>query len=810
MRGRSSLETLGQDVRFGFRMLRKNPAFAVAAILTLALGIGANTAIFSVVNAVLLKPLPYPDADRLAILWSGLGDSPRAPASAYELFQIRQRSRLFDQVGGIWVTNGALTGEGEPEQVKAGHVTANFLSLLCRQPALGRLFSPEDESPIPASSAILSYGLWARRFGSDPGIVGKAVHVGNGSLTVVGVLPEGFRLIFPEDSSVPSNVDLFIPVRADFSQPGGPSFLRLIGRLRSGAGFAQAEAEADSIASQLRGMDQGFHEANLQLRVFPLQSDDVRNLRAALMLLFGGVGLVLVIACSNVAHLMLARLASRQRELTVRTAVGAERGRLVAQLVTESVLLGILGGAAGLALGWCFLRTFLARMPESLARLGPIHLDAVVLSFTFVAAVLTGVGFGLAPAVGASRVSLIANLRRAAHASAFQDARSRNVLITVEVCLGFALLAGAGLLTRTFVSVLRVDPGFRPENVVSFPVSSTSYTFLHQLQENLRALPGTQSVSLVSHLPLDDSYPNWYDYYWPDGAPADKQITSMADHRAILPGYFQTIGAPLVAGRDFSDADDDTHQHVAIVDEDLARQLWPGESALGKKLNVSDSPAGPYEFQRDAVVVVGVVRHVQYHSLTLAVRPQVYLPFQLAPRPVAFVLRTSAPVAAIADAVRKEAYKLNRGAAIGRVVPLAEFVERARSQTRFVTLLAGTLAAIALLLACVGIYGVTVQSISQRTREIGIRMAVGAVPSRILRLVMRQGMAPVLCGLGAGLGMSLALTPLLEGLLFGVKPGDPATFAVILAFLSATSALACYLAARRATRLDPLVALRYE
>jgi len=810
MPSKFTLDAFGQDVRFGFRLLMKNPAFALAAILTLALGIGANTAIFSVVNAVLLKPLPYPDANRLAILWSGIGNTSRAPASAYELFHIRQRSRLFDQIGGIWVTNGALPGEGEPEQVKVGLVTVNFLPLLCRKPELGRFFTPEDESDSSSPAVILSHGVWARRFGSDPAIIGKAVHFRDGALTVIGVLPESFRLIFPEDSSVPPNVELFFPLAVDASQPKGPSFIRLIGRLRGGAGFAQAQAEAASIASQLRAMDQRFSNVKLELHVFPLQQDDVRNLRATLLLLFGGVGFVLLIACGNVAHLLLARMAARQRELTVRAAVGAARSRIVFQLLTEGVLLGILGGAAGLLLGWATLRAFTIRMPESLTRLGPIHLDLIVLAFTFLVAILTGLLFSLAPAVGASRMNLIASLRETARTGAFLSPGFRNLLIAGEICLGFVLLAGTGLLARTFVNLLRVDPGFQADHVVGFQVSGMNYDFFHQLQQSLASLPGTQSVSLVSHLPLDDSYPNWYDSYWPEGAPAEQQNTALADHRSILPGYFRTIGAVLLEGRDFTDSDDAAHEHVAIVDDVLAKQLWPGQDPLGKKLNVSDSPAGPYQFQRDWAVVVGVVKHVQYHSLTVMVRPQVYVPFQLAPRPASFVLHTSAPLASLGQSVKEVVHQLNRGAAVGRLVPLTDYVEQARSQGRFVALLAGALASIALLLACIGIYGVTAHSVSLRTREIGIRMAIGASRDEVLGLVLRQGLMPVAVGTAAGLGLSLALAPLLSNLLYGVNPGDPATYAVILAFLFVSGALACYFPARRAARLDPLTALRYE
>jgi predicted permease len=804
------IETVRNDARFGLRLLRKSPGFTAVAILTLALGIGANTAIFTVVHAVLLNPLPYPESERLAILEFGVGNEHRAPASGYQLEQIRERSRLFEQVGGIWVTNSVVPGEGAPEQVRLGLVTDNFLSLLCAKPAAGRLFTHEDAQSNVPSALIISYALWQRRFGGDPSVIGRALRAGDGSITVVGVLPKDFRLIFPDDQNVPLNVDLFVPLQGDFAKPGGPSYIRTIAQLRRGTTFAQAQAEADEIATQLRRIDPQLVQDNFSIDAAPLHDDDVRNVRRTILLLFGGVAFVLVIACANVANLLLARGGARLRETTIRTALGAPRSRTIRQLLTESIVLGLLGGVAATAVGWGALQGLLALRPEPLLRLAPIRLDVTVFFYTLAISVLTGIVFGLVPAFTASRVDLIAGLRGAGRGATPQKQRSRALLICPEVALSFALLVGTALLVRTFISVLRVNPGFQSKNVLTFTTSPGDYNFVRQLQRGLLTIPGVQSASLVSHLPLDDSHPNWYDAYYPEGTPPAEQSSNLADSRSILPGYFATIGATLIEGRDFTDADDAAHLHVAIIDDALAQQTWPGQEPLGRRLNISDSLKGFYEFERDWVVVVGVVKHVQYHSLTTMVRPQLYVPYQLAPRPVSFVVRSEGSATSLLGPIREQLAKLDKTAPVARVITLDELVDHARAQNRFVAFLAVALAGIALLLACIGIAGVTAYSIAQRTGEIGIRMTLGARPAEILRMVLGQNFVPIAAGLAAGLVLSVAVAPLLRGLLFGVKAGDPFSYTAVLAFLALVSALACYFPARRAAQVDPLTALRYE
>jgi len=803
------LEDAVHDIRYGLRILRKSPGFAAVAILTLALGIGANTAVFSVVNSVLLRPLPYPDADRLAVIYAGVGNADRAPHSRFEVYQIRQRTKEFDQVGGMWVTNGTLPGDGDPEQVKLGVVTANFLPMLCPKPELGRFFNASDEDPKAPWAIVISHGVWARRFGSNPAIVGQSVRFGQASAVVIGVMPQNFRFVFPGDSNVPANVDVFYTVPIDDSEPTGPGFLHLIGRLSRGSTFASAQAEADAIAKQVKAFDSNPAVHDFRLHVFSLQGDDVKDVRGTLLLLFGGVGLVLLIGCANVANLLMARATKRSRETTVRAALGASSGRLVRQFLTENLCLGGLGGVAALGVGWAAMRAILSAQPPSLVRFNDVRIDLRVLAFTFAAALLTSALFGLAPMIAASRLDLVQSLKEAGRSASKAARRWSGLLVSAEVALGFVLLASTGLLLRTFVNILQVDPGFHAENVFSFQIPSPKYEMLHELQANLAALPGVVSVSAVSHLPLDGTA-NWYAEYWKEGATVEQQHSSMVDYRSILPGYFATVGATLLQGRDFTDSDDAAHQHVAIIDEVLAKELWPDGSAIGQKLNVSDSPKGPYQFERDWAVVVGVVRHIQCHSLTAIVRPQVYVPYPLAPRPVSVVMRTGGPVAGLAYEAREQVALLNKTMPVSRVAPLTEVVARARSESRFATLLAISLSFIALLLACIGIYGVLSYSVTQRTSEIGVRMALGARRTDVMRMILADGFAPVLLGLAAGLALSFALMPLMSRFLFGVSPRSPVNYLINFAVVLMVSAFASSLPARRAMKVDPLTALRYE
>ena len=806
----STFESLLQDIRYALRAIARAPAFSLVVILKLAVGIGANTAIFSFVNAILLRPLPYPSADRLSILWSGLGYSGRAPFSSFELFELRRRSTQFDQLAGIWVTNGALPGDGAAEQIKVADVTSNFLPLLCPRPALGRFFGPQDDVENAPGTIILTHGVWARRFGSDPTIIGRSVRYGGHRSTVIGVLPADFRLIFPNDASVPANVEVFESIPIGPWQADGPAFLHVVGRLRNGATLAGAQSEMNSAAAQINKLGGRASLGNLTVSVFPLQADTVREVRPTLLCLFAGVGLVLLTGCANIANLLMARARRRLRETTIRAALGASRSRLARQFFSESMLLGIFGSVAALATGYAAIHAILAARPPSFANFDRVQLDARVLVFTFAVALGISVLFGLAPVFSVRSIDLTRDLRESSHQSTGVRRPWTSALVSAEVALAFMLLTSTGLLMRTFLNILHTDPGFRAGNVFTFRVSVPAYAPLHLMQQKLTALPGVRSASAISHLPLDDAG-NWYDYYYREGASAAEQTSVMADHRSTLPGYFTAIGAMLLEGRDFTDADDAKHLHVAIIDDVLARQLWPGQSPIGHKINLSDSPPGFYQFQRDWAVIVGVVHHVQYHSLTAIVRPQIYVPYPLAPRPsMSFVLYTSGRDSGLAAAVRNTVDAVNKDIPITQIEPMQLLVDRAHAESRFASLLATLLCVIALVLATSGIYGVLSYSVAQRTTEIGIRMAIGAPRAQILRMILADGFAWVLPGLVGGFLLCFAVTPLLAHLLYGVQPNDIANYAVMLIGVLAVSALAAFLPARRAMKIDPLTALRYE
>ena len=820
-RGGFWLETVWSDIRFGARMLRNSPGFTAVAIFTLALGIGANTAIFSVVNAVLIRPLPYPQAKRLTILWSTWGKETRGPASGPEMMELRKRCRSFDEIGGIWATTGTITGTAEPEQVRLAFTTANFLPLVAEKPQLGRFFAPGEDRRGAPPLIILADGLWRREFGANPGIVGQTARLNGNDFTIVGVLPRDFKLLFPDASGVVADVQVFVPFLDDLERRNRDlGFLRMIGRLRQGVTLGQAQSEAETIATELRSEAKEYADQSLHLTVASLQADDVRLVRPALLSLFAAVGLVLLVTCANVANLLLARSGSRRHETALRAAMGAERKRIVRQLLTENLLLGCLGGAAALGIGWAALEWILALQPEGISRLIAVRLDGWVLAFTLVLAIVTGILFGLAPALSVARGDLVEVLKEGGKTTATGKPWLRQLLIVSEVALGSILLVGTGLMVRTFTSLLRVDPGFHPENVMTFQLafSGSRYqkvdsvtNFLKELRSSLAALPGTEAVGGVSHLPLDEGKGNWYSYYWADGAPADKQNTVMADHRSTLPGYFRSLGATMLAGREFDDTDDARHTHVAIVDDTVAEQLWPSEEALGRKISVEDSPAGPFQFERESVVVVGVVKHIQSHTLTSKGRGQIYLPVPLAPRPIySIVVRTTEPIETFSAYVRQTVRKLDKAMPVSNLHPQMDYVDNARAQTRFVTVLSGALGSLALFLACIGIYGVTSHTVAERKREIAIRIAVGADSSDVGKMVLGQSGTPVIAGVIAGLGLAAALTPLLSGMLFGVRPSDPLTYVFIGFVLGAVGLLACYVPARRATRVDPMIALRCE
>jgi putative ABC transport system permease protein len=815
-RGLPLLDSLMQDVRFALRSLGQRPGFTLVAIFTLAIGIGANTAIFTAVHSVLLQSLPFPKAGRLAIVWSTLGNEGRAPASGPELATLRHRSRLFEDLGAIWAQSGALAEEGEPEQVRLGMVTANFLEILGTTPRLGRFFEPGEQGPGSPRAMIISDGLWRRHFGGDPRWIGKTVHLNGQSVTLVGVMPPGFRIIFPEGSSVPPEMDAYVPFRSNLAgDPADQSYLRVIGRLRGGVTIAQAQQEMDTLAGQIRAEYSTFADPPLSLQVVPLQGDVVRNIRPALLALFGGAGLVLLIACVNVASLLLVRANERSLEMALRTALGAGRARLIRQLLTESILLSCCGGVAALAFGWCALRLVLAMQPKEMERFTAIQMNAPVFAFTFAVAIVIGALFGLAPALGTKNLDLARSLKDNRQTGTRSGRRQRNLLVISEVALGFVLLIGAGLMLRTFVRLLQVNPGFDAAKVLTFRISVVSVKyqtpdaavqFFRKLKENLSQIPGVEAAGVISHLPFDDTLPNWYGFYWREGALKQEQNTTMADFRSSLPGYFQSMRATFLSGRDFDDHDVAENLKLAIIDDTVAQEAWAGQDAVGKLINIENG-----SFVRDTAQVVGVVKHLQYHALTDPVRGQVYLLYPQAIRAhMAVTLKSSASTQTLLPLVRQQVAALDKDLPIYHVQPMTDYLESARRQTRFVTLLAGVMGGMALFLACIGIYAVTMYSVLQRMREIGVRTALGAPPRQLFALVLRQSMTPITLGLLAGFVLALQLTPFLSSLLFGVQPTDMSTFIACALLLSSAGLIACLLPARRATRVDPVIVLRYE
>lgn len=812
----AKIEMFRQDLRYAARTLAKKPLFTFVIILTLAVGIGANTAIFSVVNSVLLRPLAYPQSSRLAVVWSALGKEGRAPSSGPELISLRKRSRLFDQFAGIWVQSGALTGKGEPQQVKLGWVTSNFLSLLSARPQLGRYFLPQEEGSGRAPVVVLSHELWKRRYDADPKLIGQSILVSGQLCTVVGVLPAGFKLIFPEGAAVPPKVDVYVPFMWDLAkQSRDQGYIRIIGRLRDGVTVQQGQAELDNIAAQLRSEFLEYSQQNLHLQALSLQGDVARSVRPALLALFAGTGFVLLIVCANVGMLVLSRANERRTEITVRAALGAGPARITRQLLTESLFLSSLGGIAAIAVSWGILKALWVLQPGGIARTTPTGLNLTVLGFNLAVTALCGILFGISPALQARSLNLASVLRDTSKTATENRYWPRKLLIGCEVALTFVLLTSSALLIRTFIGLRHINPGFDTKDVLTFQVSllgvryptpASEIQFIRELQRRLSTLPGVQSVGVVSHLPFDDNLPNWYDYYWREGAPKQEQNTLMADHRSVLPGFFDSLGIIFVSGRNFDTSDEVANRKVVIIDDSLAKQLWPDGDAIGKELNVENG-----DFIRDVAQVIGVVRHVQYHSLTNQVRPQLYLPYAMAVRSnMSFTVRAKSSPQSLVPLIRQQVAMLDKDLPIANVRPMEDYVSAARMETRFITTLCEALAAIALLLSCVGIYGVTTSTVTGRTREIGIRMALGAQRKNIVVMVLRESLVPVILGGLLGLVLSLGLTPLLSSLLYGVPSIDPAVLISVFMFLCFVGLVASSLPTQRVLRGNPITALRCE
>jgi predicted permease len=817
------MEILLQDIRYGVRVLLKGRTVTVVAIVALALGIGANTAIFSVVNALLFRSLPYKNAERLAMIWETNPDVQIGfdllPVSIAAFDDWRKQGESFDAVSILDSQQYAFTGAGTPERVAGVTTSASFFDLMGTTPILGRTYTEEEDRPGANRVVVISYALWQSRFGGDREVCGRSMQLGGSNYTIIGVMPQGFQ--FPRATDLPSYFQL--PAQTELWTPVGLTDKQLanrdshnkavIARLRPGVTQAQAQMELDAIsrrAAEQYEAAKGFHA-----RLLPLKEQLVGKLRVALLILLGAVGLVLLIACANVANLLLARAAARQKEMAVRTAMGASRARLVRQLLTESVLLAVIGGVLGVLLAVWGVDLLLALSPAGIPRKHEITIDGAALAFTFTVALITGVLFGLAPAFQVSRFNLNETLKEGARGSTGGRNATRSLLVVGEVALSLVLLIGAGLLIRSFARLTSTDAGFNPQQVaaMNLSVSSSHYSFgdnqgrfFKQVLDRVKAIPGAVSVGAVSELPLSGG--EEIDQFSVEGAPPPKTLndTPLADFRFVDDGYFKTLEIPFVAGRAFTQYDNETAPQVVIINESLARRHFSGEDPVGKRIK-----AGSLEDEAAWATVVGVIKDIKHSGLDANVRPQLYFPYQqkLWGRLV-IVARSATDAAGLFGAMREAVWAVDKDQPITSLHQMTDYLNDSVAQQRFNVVLLAAFAVLALILASVGIYGVMSYSVTQRTHELGIRMALGAGRQDVFRLVVMEGMKLALAGVGLGLAGAFAATRLMASLLFGTSTTDPLTFTVISLILTGVALAACFVPARRAARVDPMVALRYE
>jgi putative ABC transport system permease protein len=807
------MNTLWQDLRYGMRLLAKQPGFTAIALITLALGIGANTAIFSLVNAVLLRPLPFPDSERLVTVWEDASviGFPRGEAAPANYVDWKAQQSVFEDMAALSWRSLSLTGDGEPERVSAYGVTSNLFPLLGVQPALGRNFLPEEESPGASNVAILSHALWQRRYGGDHAVIGRDITLNGRNHTVIGVMPSSFQFL-------ESYIGLWVP--AAFSQEElaerDSHYLIVVGRIKSGVTIEQARADIGTITERI-SRDHPNEAEFLRSDVVPLHELLAGRARRPLMMLLVAVGFVLLIACANIASLLLSRAASRRREMAVRTALGANRARVVRQLLTESVLLAGAGGAAGLLFSlWSF--TLLKQLiPEGMLLTARLEIDLPVLVFTLVVSLITGMVFGLAPAMQASKVDLNQALKEGGGRAGAGAAgnRLRGAFVVAEVALALVLLVGAGLLIQTVFHLHDQYSGFEPDKLLTMRtvLPTNKYdehpkrvAFYDQVLERISALPGVVSVAYTTSVPLE--WKGGANGFTIEGRQIEPGVFTNAIHRQISPDYFRTMGIRLRQGRYFDERDDKQSVPVVIINETMARQFWPGEDPLGKRIKFGMEGA-PW------ITIVGIVDDVRQMGMDVAVKAEMYLPYKqvtthqfYTPRDLA--IRSAGDPLDLVAAVREEIRAVDPDQPVSNIATMEEVLSEEAAPRSLGMILVSAFAALALLLSSLGIYGVLSFFVSQQTSEIGIRLALGAQPRDILARVVKKGMSWALLGIGIGSLAAFALTRLMASLLFGVSATDPATFGLVVLLLVAVALLACYLPAQRAMRVDPMVALRYE
>lgn len=800
------MDTLFRDIRYGLRGLWKRPGFTAIALVALALGIGANTAIFSLVNAVVLRPLPYPEPDRLVWVWGNFPGGNRASVSPPDYLDFRSQNKTFEQFAATMSlpAPATLTGSGEPERLNASVVSGNYFQTLGVTPLLGRGFSLDNEKSGNDQVTILSHELWQKRFGGNAGIINQRINLDSKSFEVIGVMPK--------DLTFPQTADLWVPLnfdRAEEMKVRAAHFLRPLGRLKPGVTVAQAQADTDAIAAQLAAQYPTSNKG-WSLRLEPLRERLIGNSKTSLYILFGAVGFVLLIACANVANLLLVRATARQKEVALRTALGASRFRIVRQLITESLLLALIGGVLGALLAAWGIDLLVTLTRDSVPPTAIVKMDATVLGFTFLTSLITGLLFGVVPAFRTAKLNLSDALKEGAKNSeaTFRN-RTRSLLVVFESALAVVLLVGAGLLIRSLIVLQNTNPGFDASNVLTMRVDlpggkydtpEKASSFYQQLEQRLSALPGVESAGFITELPLSGQ-PNDTPFTVEGRTGVSPDQKFGADFRRINQNYFQTMRIPLLRGRNFTAQEVRDNAKLVVVSESLVNTAFPNEEALGKRLvtNLSDKP-----FE-----IIGIVGDIRHRSLEFQPYAAMYLPTVLSGR-MNIALRTQGDPLSLVPAVRKEVAAIDKEQPVAVIRTMDEWVNRSTATPRYRTTLLGLFAALAMILAATGIYGVMSYSVAQRTHEIGIRMALGARHGDVLRLVVSQGMLLVVVGLGIGVAAALALTRLMQSLLFGVTAKDPITFVAVAGLLAVVALIACYIPARRATKVDPLTALRYE
>jgi putative ABC transport system permease protein len=810
---RSNMNSIIKDLRFAVRGLLKHPGFAAIAVITLALGIGGSTSIFTVVDAALLRGLPYKSPENLYHLWE---QTPKAEYPkrefSYPDYQDYQQNNVFDGLAAYTGGGAILSGLGDPENLNSPRVNAAFFSVLGVNPLLGRTFQSGEDNPGAPLTTVLTYGLWQRKFGGDPGVIGRALTINGQSHTVIGVLPSNFQFALRP-------ADLFLPYQPTQNQLTRRFMhgTNLIARLKGDKSVSEAQSEIGLISGRIEQQYNDSH-AGISARLVPLQEEVVGNVRPILMVLLAAVGFVLLIACANVASLLLTRSLSRQKEVAIRSALGASRWRVVRQLLTESMLLSLVGGAAGLVIAYWGVPALVAVLPQSQLNAMPflqtLHLNAGVLAFSFGLSLLTGLIFGLAPALQSSRLDLNEALKEGGRQTSIGAGhRLRSAMVVTEIALAVVLLIGAGLMMKSLLNLLQTNIGFTTENVLTMTVilPPAKYTdvnqqinFNDQLRERVRSLPGVSGAGTVNILPVNAGNTTRF-YIDGDPIPAPgKEVES--NIRTISDDYFKVLGVPLLAGRFFDERDNNNAPGVVIIGKTIADRMFAGRDPIGRHLKYSS-------FEGPGDLIVGVVGDIKITGLDEALKPVLYYPFrQNASTFANLVTRTTTDPNALAGSIRNEVRTLEPDAAILNVRTMDEMIAQtpASFMRRFPALLISIFAGVALLLASIGIYGVVSYSVSQQTHYIGVRMALGAKPSDILKMVLKQGLLLALLGVGVGVGAAFGLMRLLRTLLYQVSTNDVSTFGIVTGTLFVVALLACYLPARRATKVDPLVALRYE